>query len=226
LTLFPDGRQVPINHNALPSGVSQEVYDQASDTLSLQWSEDIDLVLDELGELNQANGEWFLAGSLDLARIGVFGHSTGGGAALRFCLTDVRCQALLGMDVWAEPIQNVIGEHILRKPALFLYSENWDSLDHPDRNYGLMGQLAGKADNAVIELTLEGTKHYDFSSLPLLSPLTTSLGLKGPIDGKLVLEIINAESVAFFDRYLRGVSGISLEGVSQAYPEVLYGVRP
>jgi len=226
LTLFPDGRQVPINHEALPSGVSDQEYDQASDTLSLQWTEDIDLVLDELEELNQANGEWFLAGSLDLRRIGVFGHSTGGGAALRFCLTDVRCQAVLGMDVWAEPIQNVIGEHILRKPALFLYSENWDSLDHPDRNYGLMGQLAGKADNVVIELTLEGTKHYDFSSLPMLSPLTTTLGLKGPIAGDLVLEIINAESLAFFDRYLRGENGISLEGISQGYPEVQYGVRP
>lgn len=226
LTLFPDGRQVPVNHDALPSGVSDQKYDQASDTLSLQWSEDIDLVLDELEELNQANGEWFLAGSLDLSKVGVFGHSTGGGATIRFCLTDVRCQAVLGMDIWAEPAQNVISEHVLRKPALFLYSENWISGDDPDRNDDLLSQLAEEADNTVIEITIEGTRHYDFSSLPILSPLTATLGLKGPIDGELVLEIINAESVAFFDRYLRGEEGISLEGISQGYPEVLYGVGP
>ena len=225
LSLFPDGRQVPINHDALPSGVSQAVYDRASDILSRQWVEDMDLILDALAAWNEEE-EWFLAGTLDLDKVGVFGHSTGGGAAVRFCLTDVRCQAVLGMDVWAEPAQIPIQELTLRKPALFLYSENWDTLDNPERNYGLLGELGEKADNAVIELTLLGTKHYDFSSLPLLSPLTKTIGLKGPIPGDLVLEIINAESVAFFDRYLKENKGISLEGVSQRYPEVLYGVRP
>ena len=225
-TLFPDGRQVPTNQDALPSGVSDEAYDRASDILSRQWAEDIDLVLDELAEWNQSRGEWFLAGHLDLEKIGVFGHSTGGGAAVRFCLTDVRCQAVLGMDVWAEPALIPIQELVLRKPALLLYSENWISHDEPDRNGDLLGQLVEKSDNFMIEITIEGTRHYDFSSLPMLSPLSAALGLKGPIDGELVLEIINAESVAFFDRYLRGEQGISLEAISQGYPEALYGVRP
>ena len=226
LSLFPDGRQVPINHDALPDGVSDQEYDRASDILSHQWSEDIDLILDELAAWNETDDGWILAGSLDLEKVGILGHSTGGGAAVRFCLTDVRCQAVLGMDVWAEPAQIVIQDLVLRKPALFLYSENWDSLDNPERNYGLMQQLADKADNAVIELTVQGTKHYDFSSLPLLSPLAPALGLKGPIDGMLILEIINAQSLAFFNRYLLGDKTISLEGISQGYPEVMYGVRP
>jgi len=55
------------------------------------------------------------------------------------------------------------------------------------------------ASNQVFELTLKGTKQYDFSNLPLLSPLTVNLGLKEPIDGQLVQEIINAETRAFFD---------------------------
>ena len=69
-------------------------------------------------------------------------------------------------------------------------------------------------------------QHYDFSSLPMLSPLTATMGLKGPIDGKLVLEIINAETVAFFDRYLMGDKSISLEGISQGYPEVDFSLKP
>jgi len=226
LTLFPDGRQVPIDHSALPSGVSDEIYDQASDILTLQWSEDIDLVLDELVNLDQGDEDWFLDKSLDLEKVAVFGHSTGGGAALRFCMTDVRCGAVLGMDVWAEPIQGVIQEHTLRKPAAFLYSDDWNTLDNPDRNYGLIGQAAEKADSPISEITLQGTKHYDFTNLPMFSPLSSVLGLKGPIDGKLVLKIINAESLAFFDRYLREDRSISLEEVSRRYPEALYGVRP
>lgn len=225
LTVFPDGRQLPSDQDALPAGVSQSAYDRASDRLSEQWAGDIGWTLDELARWN-GDGEWFLAGRLDLNTVGVLGHSTGGGAAVRFCLTDTRCDAVLGMDVWAEPIQRVIAARELTRPAAFLYSENWDSLDHPQRNYGLMGDLVDEARGEVTEITIAGTKHADFSALPLLSPLAPALGWKGPIDGELVLEIINAESVAFFDRYLLQETGPSLEEVSGDYPEALYGVRP
>ena len=225
-TLFPDGRQVGVNHDALPDGVSDEAYDQASEILSRQWTEDIDLVLDKLAEWNELEEEWFLAGGLDLDKVGIFGHSTGGGAAVRFCLTDIRCQAVLGMDPWVEPAQIAVRELALRKPAMLLYSETWNTRDEEDRNPGLLLELAEKADNTVIEITIEGTRHYDFSSLPMLSPLTITLGLKGPINGDLVLEIINAETVGFFDRYLRGDQSISLQGISQGYPEVQFEVKP
>ena len=79
----------------------------------------------------------------------------------------------------------------LVQPAMLMHSENWDSLDTLERNYGLIGTLVNNSADEVIEITLKGTKHYDFSSLPLLSPLTVNLGLKGPIDGGLFLEIIN-----------------------------------
>ena len=225
LTVLPDGRQLPTDQQALPEGVSQSAYDRASDRLSAQWAGDIRWTLDELTRWN-AEEDWFLAGRLDLDRVGLLGHSTGGGAAVRFCLVDPRCQAVLGMDVWSEPIQTAIADQILTQPALFLYSENWDSLDNRERNYGLMAQLVEGATGETAEITLAGTKHADFSSLPLLSPLAPVLGWKGPIDGKLVLEIINAESVAFFDQALRGDPEASPEKVAERYPEALYGQRP
>ncbi len=163
-TLFPDGRQVAVNHDALPDGVSDQEYDRASDILSHQWSEDIDLVLDVLTELNQSKEqEWIPAGSLDLDKVGVFGHSTGGGAAVRFCLTDVRCQALLGMDPWVEPAQNQVEELVLRKPAIFMYSESWIPVAGQDRNDDLMIQIANTADNTVIQISIEGTQHLFWS---------------------------------------------------------------
>ena len=224
LSVLPDGRKLPTDQNALPDGVSEEEYAAASHLLVRQWAGDIGFVLDEITALDQGN--WFLADKLDLSSVGVFGHSTGAGAAVDFCLLDDRCQAVLAMDLWAEPLSPDILALSLSQPALIMHSENWDSLDTPAWNYGLVGTLVDQASNEVVEMTLAGTKHYDFSSLPLLSPLTVSLGLKGPINGDLVLEIINAESVGFFDQTLKGDESASLEEISQRYPEVLYGIRP
>ena len=226
LTVFPDGRQVPINHEALPDDVPDEVYDLASNLLVKQWAGDIGHVIDVLERSKLYAEVQFLSGRLDLSRIGIFGHSTGAGATIEFCLTDTRCQAALAMDLWSEPVDPEIQSLSLTQPALILHSENWDGLDTPERNYGLIGILVDQAANDVFEITIQGTKHYDFSSLPLLTPLAENLGLKGPIDGQLVLEIINAESVAFFDRYLQGDDTIDLEAISSQYPEVTWGVRP
>lgn len=226
LSVFPDGRQMPTNQEALPDDVPDEVYDLASNLLVKQWAGDIGLVIDELEMINPSAELGFLSGQLDLSSIGVFGHSTGAGAAVEFCLLDTRCKAALAMDLWAEPISSEIQKLSLSQPAMLMHSENWDSLDTPERNYGLDRTLVDNSTNDVIEITLKGTKHYDFSSLPLLSPLTVNLGLKGPIDGQLVLEIINAETVAFFDRYLLGDETVTLEDVADLYPEVLWGMRP
>jgi len=226
LTVFPDGRRVPTNQQALPEGVSDEAYDRASNLLVQQWAGDIIWTLDELESWDQDSGGWFLSGMVDLDQVGVFGHSTGGGAAVEFCLVDARCQAILGMDIWAVPAEPEILELHLTQPALSMLSEGWYSPNEPDRNYELIGTLAERAESDVDEIALIGTRHYDFSSLPLLTPLAAQLGLKGPIPGTLGLEIINAESVAFFDKYLKGDKSINLEEISNRYPEALWIERP
>ncbi len=130
------------------------------------------------------------------------------------------------MDIWAEPALPEIVNLYLTQPTLSLLSEAWYSPNEPDRNYELLGTLAERAESDLDEIALMGTRHYDFSSLPLLTPLAAQLGLKGPIPGTLGLEIINAESVAFFDKYLKGKTGIDLEEISDRFPEALWIVRP
>jgi hypothetical protein len=130
------------------------------------------------------------------------------------------------MDAWVEPAEPEILELHLTQPALSLLSEGWYSPNEPDRNYDLLGTLAERAESDVDEIALLGTRHYDFSSLPLLTPLAAQLGLKGPIPGTLGLEIINAETVAFFDKYLKGNKSISLEEISNQYPEAIWIERP
>ncbi|MCA9977794.1 MAG: hypothetical protein KC413_18670, partial [Anaerolineales bacterium] len=47
------------------------------------------------------------------------------------------------------------------------------------------------------------TKHYDFTDLVLLSPLSQQLGLSGSIDSMFSLELQAHYVLAFFDKYLR-----------------------
>ena len=55
-----------------------------------------------------------MANHIDLGLVGVYGHSTGGGAAVRFCLSDERCKAVLGMDAWVEPVP----DRVIATPAV------------------------------------------------------------------------------------------------------------
>ena len=225
LTAFPDGREVPRSPDALPSGVTLEEYDIASNKLVRQWAGDIGFVLDELAGLEPDDALGLLVGKMDLGKVGVFGHSTGGGATAEFCAVDARCKAALAMDLWSEPVSDSALDAGLAAPLMMMHSSDWD-LDRPVRNYGRIGKLVAASTADVYEFTIQGTEHYDFSSLPLLSPLTEQLGLKGPIEGDLGLEIINAYSVRFFDETLRGNGSVNLSVLNGQYPDVLYGFRP
>jgi hypothetical protein len=62
----------------------------------------------------------------------------------------------------------------------------------------------------------------DFSDVPAFSPLAPYLGLKGPLNGERVLEIVRAYSLAFFDDTLLGKQAPLLEGQSDDYPEMIF----
>ena len=220
-TVFPDGREIPRSQDALPSGVSDEEYAVASNKLVRQWVGDIGFVLDELAALEPNADLGVVAGKLDLGKVGIFGHSTGGGATAEFCATDPRCKAALTMDLWGEPVSDNVITSGLSQPFMLMHSEVWGSADNHER----VRTLADASSAEVVEFTIRGTTHYDFSSIPLLSPLATKLGLKGPIEGDLGLEIINAYSVNFFDGALRGAA-IDWAALNAQYPDVLFGVRP
>jgi hypothetical protein len=93
-----------------------------------------------------------------------------------------------------------------------------------------MHQAYSASNSAAYSLSIEGTRHFNFSDLPLrLSPLArilfNRLGFIGSIQPERGLEISNAYLVAFFDRYLKGASSGLLSGPSSVYPEVQYDKR-
>lgn len=213
VTVFPDGRVALNNPEALPEG---EGYEQASQILEATYAADIVFVMDELERLSMS--EALLAGRLDLERIGVFGHSTGGGAVVIACAQDTRCKAGLGMDAWLEPVPEEVTAAGLPQPFLFMNSEPWAT----GANQPLLDDLLAGLQDTGYRLTIRGTRHYDFTLLPLLTPLAPALKLKGPIEGQRGMQMITDYLLAFFDQYLKGETRPLLDGPSAAYPEVLF----
>ena len=225
-TIFPGGRLVPQNPDALPENVTDEEYKQAAELLGRQWAEDIAFTLDQLQILNSEESASTFANRLDFSRIGLFGHSTGAAAIIEFCSTDDRCKAALFMDPWMAPVSDAALHASIDADFLAMFSENWDTLSDPPKNYARYDEFTANLTRQHWQLTIAGTKHADFTVLPLLSPLTTYMGLKGPIKGSRGLEIINAYSVDFFDWSFAGGGAELLNDELDEYIEVEFGVRP
>ena len=185
------------------------------------YAADLRFVLDQLVLVNSGAIPSPLTGRLDLTRVGLYGHSTGGGAVVLACSQDKRCQAGLGMDAWLGPVPPPVINQGLTQPFLFMRSETWSTA----QNDALLDTLYTGARAGVMRMTIRGTKHYDFTMLPLLTPLAPVLGLKGPIDGQRGMAIITDYLLAFFDQTLKGQAQPLLTGPSSGYPEVTFERR-
>lgn len=204
VTVFKDGIIARNNPSALPTGAPDEEYNAAAHLLASQWAGDMGFALDFLQLQNDDPASPFY-NSLDLSRVGVYGHSTGGGAAIQFCGTDVRCKALLGLDPFIRPVSYEVLESGISQPSFFMFSQRWTD-DTDSYNNKLFNSFYPQLKEPFGAVTIDGTAHYDFSDLPLLSPLAPYLGLKGPINGKHVTAIVNDYLVSFFDVTLKGGS--------------------
>jgi pimeloyl-ACP methyl ester carboxylesterase len=202
VTVFEDGTIARNNPSALPSGAPDNEYDMAARKLADQWAGDMGFTLDFLQQQNIDPKSPFF-NSLNPARVGVYGHSTGGGAAIQFCGTDARCKALLGMDPFMRPVSYEILEGGVSQPSFFMFSQGWVD-DVNSRNNGLFNRFIFHVPNSFGVVSIDGTSHYDFSDLPLLSPLAPQLKLKGPINGRRVTAIVNDYLLSFFEAALNG----------------------
>lgn len=214
-TVFNDGTLAPNNPTALPERRDDPNYEGTARILADQWAGDMAHTLDFLSS-TEANNPF--AGKVDLERVGVYGHSTGGGAAIQFCGGDPRCKAVLGMDPFMRPVSAEIIENGLSMPSFFMFSQSWaDDTDTPSSRLFMQFIPNVKTNFGVI--SIDGTKHYDFSDLPLFSPIAPQLGLKGPLNGQRVTEIVNAYLIEFFDTTLKDQPS-ELFGGSSPYEEV------
>ena len=215
-TTFPDGHVAYLNPEALPEGVPDEEYDRASQKLVDTYAGDLIFVLDRLETLNQGTPDTLLAGKLDLEGVGLFGHSTGGGAVIEVCAIDPRCWAVLGQDAWVKPVSDEILEASLEQPLALVNSEAWNSPGNAARQRTLYNGLSSRG----YWIEIGGTSHYDFVLVPFLSPITHQLGFKGPLPSERVGVINAAILTTFFDNYLKGIDIPSLADSLAELPEL------
>ena len=214
LTVFPDGRVVFYNdERVFPDDVP---FIEAGARLVDVWAADALFVAEQMAAWNEEE-DHLLAGRIDTGRLGTLGHSTGGATAVEACAQMAACQAALGLDAWVQPVSDTFLEDY-PKALMLLSAPEWLGPENDALGAKLFRERAGEGHL----LTMAGAEHFDFTDLPLLSPLTPALGLSGEIDGRRALAIINAYSVAFFDRNLKGETSPLLEGPSPDYPEVSF----
>lgn len=170
-----------------------------------RWAKDIMYCIDQLEDWNK-NG--FLKNKLDLDKIGVFGHSRGGGAAGQVALKDIRVKAAANIDgiQWGETMDTVF-----RKPFLYI-SADWPT-DHEDINAHV---YKNKSTDFFYESKLLSSAHPNFMDIPFMIPVK-SLAQTGAINPKLGIKITNDLVISFFNKHLKNSTTEEPKDINDRY---------
>ncbi len=243
--VFPDGHQIAItklfpqvnqlvNQSLSPATNAPQFNGQSfKDGIIPYFAQDVSFTLDQLAALNTADPKHILTGKLDLQHTGMFGMSLGGMVGAEACSKDPRLKACLIEDVamTADVVQRG-----LRQPAMWITrpasdmrlerqkSGGWAEKDI-EQTQTTMRAVYNSLPGDGYFVQIPGTFHIDFTDLDLISPVSPLIGLGGPIGSQRAHEIVNAYSVAFFDKHLKGEPEALLDGPPAHYPEVIFEKR-
>ncbi len=220
---LPDGRTITVP----PLDLIQPLIDQSLDPLPRAprlfagpmpagilpyFAEDVSFAIDRLTAVdNRRRG--ILANRMDLHRIGVFGMSLGAMTAAQAALHDTRIRAVLMIDA-AVPADAVRAG--LRQPAMWITrpansmrlerrrSGGWSERAIMQTISTMRATFRKCAPGSGYYLEMPGMFHLNFTDVPYWSPFTRELGLTGPVDGRRMFAIVNAYTLAFFNKYLEG----------------------
>jgi hypothetical protein len=218
LVVYPDGRIVTRTpQGTIPDKADAIAANDDANRIQKTWVADALFVMGQLQSLNADPTSRFYK-ELDLSQIGFFGHSFGGATAIRVCELDMRCKAAADLDGTLFSDESTENIH---QPILFMAE------DRCGDNCDTMHQVYSNASGPAYFISVQKTKHFNFSDLPLrLTPLArvlfSQIGYIGMISPARGLEISNAYLVAFFDQSLKGISSDLLQGTTQKYPEVQF----
>jgi Platelet-activating factor acetylhydrolase, isoform II len=234
VAVFSDGRMIPFSEeNFLRSRVEgvEDISNERKweDERFDVWAGDMRFTLDQITRLTMGPpSKAALAGRVDLAHVGAFGHSFGGIAVARACELDQRFKACLNQDGMGNdgPLQLYEGGHPPTQPFMFLRSPRLGTpsdeklkamqltrkVFERDRVEALakldkeLQSCSGGAYQVWIETP--GFRHDGFGDLHLLRAAgnagDTAKALKAQ---GLVVSYTNA----FFDKYLNGASDTLLD---------------
>lgn len=199
-----------------------------NDSLAV-WVADTGYLMDELEKINAGGdasaGTRFtgpakrFAGHLDLSRIGILGMSFGGATAGEICTSDPRCKAGLNLD--GGQFGDVV-DHPLPVPFLYFSSEG----------NKMNGPIYESSHGDLYSVRVLRSTHINFTDLSLALPgfkwlKIQGMSLLGRIDAKEIEHIMNAYTLAFFQKYLQGKPQPLLEGPPPQgkFPDVAFAVH-
>ncbi|WP_433251784.1 alpha/beta hydrolase family protein [Streptosporangium sp. CA-135522] len=217
--LFPDGRRAagqrmdqlkPLIEQSLAPAVRAPKLNGRSlgDGIIPYLAQDATFTLDRLTALDRSDPNGILTGRLDLGRAGAFGISLGGIVAGEACHLEPRLRACLVMDA---PMTADVVRAGLRQPSMWITRdaatmrrEGWPQAEI-DQHQTTMRAVFDKLPSDGYFVRVPGMYHVNLTDLPSWSPLMSWLGITGPIDPERAHTIVNAYSLAFFDRHLKGL---------------------
>jgi pimeloyl-ACP methyl ester carboxylesterase len=242
---FPDGHQIAIvglfsqiqsliQQSTDPVETAPQFNGQTfEDGIIPYFAQDVSFTLDQLASINQSDPRHILTEKLDLQHIGVFGMSLGGMVGGEACLKDLRIKSCLIMDVemTADVVQRGLQQPCMwiTRPADTMRLERqkaggWAEKDIV-RTQNTMRSVYESLPGDGYFIQVPGMFHIDLTDLDLLSPFFPNIGFSGPIGSQRAHDIANAYSVAFFDKYLKGRSGDTLDRLVAHYPETIFEKR-
>lgn len=198
-TVFNDDDIAYLYRDALPNRETTPDFLDYANQLVNTYAGDIKTTIDYLERINDASSGSRYAETMNLNKIGLVGHSTGGGADVTVALEDTRVDAVFGLDPWVEPIREEDIDQGLDIPALFIRSQTWEE---GDNNINLL-QLMAQRSNPPLLYQVNGTTHYDFTMIYMYSPLTRVIGFTGDLNGRYLNDILETMMLDFFDRHLK-----------------------
>lgn len=188
-----------INPAALPKRDETDDFLVYATALVNTYRGDINETIDLLHQMNQEGFNSILSGKMDLANLALIGHSTGGGGAVLASMDRENIKAVIGLDAWVEPAKPSEILSGLKVPYMHLKSQAWRG----GFNEANLNMLFSSSTDDRWLITLDGTKHTDFTLLSALSPLSEFLRICGP-NGKEARRIQADLTSTFLAYYLKG----------------------
>ncbi|MGQ0732382.1 MAG: alpha/beta hydrolase family protein [Acidobacteriota bacterium] len=171
---------------------------------------DVRTVLDRLSSLPASSAAGRLAARLDLARLGVFGHSMGGVTAGQFCVDDPRCRAGLNLD--GIPQYGTMIDRRMNRPFVMVYSGRAGRAGASDVVYRAAASTYYRVD-------VRDTLHVDFTDMNFWATPLGARGAFGAITPVRAAALTRRIVREFFDQELGGTASPLLAGKA-VLPEV------
>lgn len=152
---------------------------------------------------------------VDSQKIGVIGHSLGGSAALGVGRICEEIDAVVALEspylcdiVGVAGNEFVYNQQTYPVPVLNLYTDStWLKMSNWSQ-YGTNNRMLAISTDRVWNVHLSGAGHFSITDLALSNPGLTRIlnGTKTTVKAKECLEEVNRLTLAFFDKWLKGIS--------------------